>query len=100
MNRSLVSLVAACLAVLGAAAQAQTQSESGDRPDSGSTFSDAGANIKKGATDIGHGIKQGAETVGEKVKSTAIGIWEAGKAAVDAGSRKLHETNSPPPAKE
>jgi hypothetical protein len=36
--------------------------------------------------------------VGEKIKNTAVDIWEAGKAAVDAGSRKITERHSAPVA--
>jgi hypothetical protein len=106
MNRSIVTLPAVTLAAAGLAilvtlgAAAQTQPESGSRPDPGSTFSEAGSNIKKGAVGVGEGIKQGAETVGEKVKNTAIDIWEAGKAAIGAGSRKLNEREAAPASKE
>ena len=102
MSRSLAARAAACLAVLGAlgGATAQAQSEPDGRADPGSTFSDAGTHIKKGAVGVGEGIKQGAEMVGEKIKNTAVDIWEAGKAAVDAGSRKMNEGRSAPPAKE
>jgi hypothetical protein len=102
MNRSIVTRAAVTLAVLfmlGAPAQAQPDSTAG-RPDPGSTFSEAGTNIKKGAVGVGEGIKQGAETVGGKIKNTAVDIWEAGKAAIGAGSRKLDERHSPPPSKE
>ena len=100
MNRSIV-VQAACLAVLGAlGATVQAQSESEPRTDPGSTFSDAGEHIKKGAVGVGEGIKLGAEMVGEKIKNTAVDIWEAGKAAVDAGSRKVDERHSAPSAKE
>jgi hypothetical protein len=106
MNRSIVTraavtLAAAWLAVLftlGAAAQ--TQPDSTGRADPGSTFSEAGTNIKKGAVGVGKGIKQGAETVGEKIKNAAVDIWEAGKAAIGAGSRKLDERRSAPPSNE
>jgi hypothetical protein len=101
MSRSIASqAIAACLALLGAFGTAQAQTESAGRSDPGSTFSSAGTHIKKGAQDFGEGVKQGAETVGETVKNTAIDIWEAGKAAVGAGARKLDERHSPPPAKE
>ena len=99
MSRSIAAIIAACLVILGAfGAAAQTKSEG--RADPGSTFSNAGTHIKKGAEDFGEGVKQGAEMVGEKIKDTAIGIWEAGKAAIDAGSRKVDERHSAPPAKE
>lgn len=101
MSRSIAVQAAACLAVLGAlGSAAQAQSESERRADPGSTFSDAGTHIKKGAIDFGEGVKQGAEMVGEKIKNTAVDIWEAGKAAVDAGSRKVNERHSAPSAKE
>jgi hypothetical protein len=99
MSCSIATQAAACLVVLvalGAAAQAQSGSAGG--PDPGSTFSDAGTHIKKGAVDVGEGVKQGAEMVGEKIKNTAVDIWEAGKAAVDAGSRKITERHSAPVA--
>jgi hypothetical protein len=35
--------------------------------------------------------------VGEKIKNMAIDIWEAGRAAIDAGSRKVNERHSAPP---
>jgi hypothetical protein len=102
MNRSTAAQVALCLTVLSAFGSA-AQTRPGDRTDPGGAFSDAGTHIKKGAEDLGKGIKQSAELVGEKIKSTAIDVWEAGKAAVDAGSRRMNERHSPPaspPAKE
>jgi hypothetical protein len=96
MRRLIVAQAAACLAILGALdAAAQTEAEG--RADPGSTFSDAGTHIEKGAVGVGEGIKQGAEMVGEKIKNTAMDIWEAGRAAIDAGSRKVNERHSAPP---
>ncbi len=99
MSRSIAAHVAACLVILGTFGAA-AQTKSGGQTDPGGTFSNAGTHIKKGAEDFGEGVKQGAEMVGEKIKNTAIDIWEAGKAAVDAGSRKVDERHSAPPGKE
>lgn len=68
-------------------AQAQSSSESRDR--SSAPPPDPGREITQGATRFGEGIKHGAEQVGDKIKETATDVWEAGKAAVNAGSEKM-----------
>jgi hypothetical protein len=62
-----------------------------DRSDAAAPPADPGHEIARGATTFGEGIKHGAEMVGQKIKATAVGVWEAGKAAVNAGSQKLKE---------
>jgi hypothetical protein len=99
MSRSIAMQAVACLVSFWAFAAA-AQTESAPKSDPGSNFSDAGTHIKQGAENFGEGIKQGAEMVGEKIKNTAIDVWEAGKAAVDAGSRKMNGPRATSPAKE
>jgi hypothetical protein len=46
----------------------------------------AGSAIKDGAVKVGETVEHDAVKVGETVKNGAIDLWEAGKAAVGAGS--------------
>ena len=48
-------------------------------------------NTSTAAADTGERIKDGAERVGTAIKDGAVDLWEAGKAAVAAGSKKLTE---------
>ncbi len=43
------------------------------------------------AAGIGEQIKEGAEKAAMAVKNGALDLWEAGKAAVSAGSKELDE---------
>ena len=53
--------------------------------------SPSGQGITTAAADTGEQIKQGAERVAVAIKDGAVDLWEAGKAAVAAGSKKFDE---------
>ena len=46
----------------------------------------------------GHDIGDAARQIGTAFKEGALTVWAAGKAAVQAGKRTIHEGSSAPPA--
>lgn len=91
MTRPTFATAALFLAIWLLNGTAVAQSNSANENNPSTTPSDPGERIKNGATDVGQGIKEGAQMVGQKVKDAAVNTWEAGKAAVQAGSSKLKE---------
>jgi hypothetical protein len=86
MHRLAIAALAAAFAVGGALAQstATLAADTGDEIRDSAVK--AGTAVKEGAVKVGETVKEGAEKVGSTVKRGAIDLWEAGKAAVSAGS--------------
>ena len=91
--------LAAALGLVLLAGPAAAQTGAG-QDDHGPAFSEAGQQIKHGAVEFGHGVAEGAKVVGKTVQQGAVSLWQAGKAAAAAASRKLSGPPAAPPARQ